>query len=488
MKITEILKKSQQKYELLNDVHNLEISDIALDSRLVKKGTIFFALPGKSQNGDKFIQSAIDNGATIIVANANNNFSHPAIICQDVHKLLVEFLQIFYAPLPQNLYAITGTNGKTSIANMSRQILEFIGKKSASIGTLGVVCSENLEDKLVKSSLTTPDIITLYKNLKILKENNINDVVIEASSIGLEQGRLDGLKFCASAFSNFTQDHLDYHGTMEEYFASKMILFQKLAAQNSSAILNADISDAAKIKEISSSNNLQIIDYGKEANILKITQISDQKITINYQNNNFEFSLNLAGNFQIYNALCALGMLLSQHNLNKNQLENLLTKFELLNSAPGRMQQIATVKGAKIFIDFAHSPDALENILISARPLTKNRLIILFGCGGDRDNKKRAIMGKIASNLADLIIVTDDNPRTENSATIRSEILNACNKDKTIEIDGRALAIQKAISLLQEGDILILAGKGHEKYQIIGTKKINFDEEKIVKDELAKLS
>lgn len=500
MKLEKILKLIKTEIEVSENLSNeLEIVDIEIDSRLAKSGSAFFAMPGKSQNGSKFIQDAIKNGAKLVVARNFDgleiNEDIVTIKCDDLFALLVEFLKVFYSPLPSNIYAITGTNGKTSISEYARQILQLFGKKSASIGTLGVICDDVSSEILQKSSLTTPDIVSFYKNLAILKENLVDDVFIETSSIGLEQKRIAGLDIGVGGFSNFTQDHLDYHGSMEEYFRCKMLLFKEVLQDGSVAVLNSDIPDFENILEICQNKNQEIVTYGFRSSVLdgesnkniKFTEIkaqdSGQKVTFQIGEKSYEINLNIAGEFQVFNILCALAMVLSKHEMSDENLRKVLKDFDKIIPASGRMQKVATLANkAQVFIDFAHSPDALENVLKMARNVAKSRLVVLIGCGGDRDPKKRPIMGKIACDLADLVIVTDDNPRTENAADIRSEILDNCDSVKTIEIANRKDAIEASINMLQENDILVLAGKGHEKYQIIGDEKFEFDEEKIVKD------
>ncbi len=485
MKLSQILSQVKSKYRLLNisNPELVEVEDIALDSRLVTKNSVFFALSGKKVAGSDFIESAIKNGATIVVCEVGK-FSSSQVLVIEVEnpfKLLVEFLRIFYSPLPANIYAITGTNGKTSTAEFTRQILQFLGKKSASIGTLGVICESLSQEKLQNSSLTTPDIVSLYKNLKILKENSVDDVAIEVSSIGLEQGRVAGLEFASAAFTNFTQDHLDYHKSMDEYFRCKSLIFN----QAKNAVLNADILEFEKLKKLCTEKNLPIIEYGKKARQLRLVDNN----SFEFEQKKYNFELSVSGEFQIFNMLCALGNVMSAHDIDEIKLKDLVKNFSKLYGAAGRMQLVGTLPNkAKIYIDFAHTPDALTNVLQLGRKLTKSKLLVLFGCGGDRDAKKRPIMGKIANELADLVIVTDDNPRTEKAENIRAEILAACDAKKTIEIADRKTAIEKAITMMEVEDVLILAGKGHEKYQIIGDIKSEFDEELIVKNVITKSS
>lgn len=494
MKIEDILKKITVKNQVSN-LSNVEISDVAIDSRLVKKDSIFFALCGKTTDGAKYITTAINNGAVAVVASdlsscKDEDLKKVVVIkSEQVFELLVEVLRISYPQLPQNIYAVTGTNGKTTVAEFGRQILQIIGLKSASIGTLGINSDYIDQNVLQKTVLTTPDIVSFYKNLAALKQNGVDDVFIEASSIGLEQQRIAGLNIVAGAFTNFSQDHLDYHKSMAEYFECKMLLFSKVLKENSPAVINSDVFEFDKILEICKKRNHQIFTYGSKATDFQICDVkareSGEEITFKYNGKNHVINFDVVGDFQAHNILCALALVLSKHKMSNEKLDEFLEKFSQIKPVLGRMQKVATLKNkARIFIDFAHSPDALENVLKLSRNITKSRVIVLFGCGGNRDALKRPMMGKIACDLADFVIVTDDNPRLEDAAQIRKEILVACNNDKVIEIANRKDAIIQAIKMLQSGDILILAGKGHEKYQVIGNERFKFDEEEIVKNAL----
>jgi UDP-N-acetylmuramoyl-L-alanyl-D-glutamate--2,6-diaminopimelate ligase len=501
MKLKTLLEEAKTKYQVFGNlklINEIEILDIAINSKTVSANSVFFGLIGLNNDGANFIQDSVNIGVKAVIIDHKSKFDYQnflqrnpqiILIISNSFELLVDFLKTFYQPLPTNIYAITGTNGKTSSVEFVRQILEFLGKKSASIGTLGVNCDDEIKNQIQISNLTTPDIVSLYKNLFLLKKYQIDDVAIEVSSIGLEQKRVAGLNISLGAFTNFTQDHLDYHQNMQSYFVCKMLLFSNVLKLNDFAVLNSDIEEFNTIEEISRKNNLKIISYGFKAKDLILKKIEQQKVTFSYQNNIYEFDFLLSGDFQAFNILCALACVLARNKLDKEQIEKLLKNFKNLKSSLGRMQKVAELKNkAQVFIDFAHSPDALENILKLARKLTSKRIFLLFGCGGDRDQKKRPLMAEIACRLSDLVIVTDDNPRTEDPAMIRKQIISKCNIDKTIEIADRKEAITKAIQLLQDNDILILAGKGHEKYQIIGSNKIDFDEEKIVKDAITKLS
>jgi len=500
MNLKQILANIKQPFEIFGNPINasqINIDDISLDSRKVKKNTIFFGIIGAKNDGANYLEEVSQKGCVVAVISNQTKFDYQnfiiknpqnIIIVGNCHELLQEILNIYYNSLPKNIYAVTGTNGKTSTVEFIRQILEFINIKSASIGTLGVKANIYCGDNFADSGLTTPDIVSLYKNLSLLKNHAIDDVAIEVSSIGLEQGRVGGLDIEIGAFTNFTQDHLDYHGDMTKYFACKMILFKKVVLNQGFAVVNADITEFQDIQKICQNRKIKIFDYGFKAEILKILKINRGDVSFRFDNNVYNFSTNLKGDFQVYNILCALGCVLSKYQLNHQQINQLLLRFSELNPAVGRMQLVGEVRGAKIFIDFAHTPDALENVLKLTRQIAKNRVIILFGCGGDRDNKKRPIMGEIASNLADLIIITDDNPRTEKPEIIRRQIIDNCTISKTTEIGDRKKAIAKAIEILQDGDVLVIAGKGHENYQIIGSQKFEFNEEQIVKDVIKQLS
>lgn len=466
-----------------------EVSSLEIDSRKVTKNSVFFALKGKITDGEKFIESAIKNGAIAVICSKSCPLNLSQIIkVDDVYEVLIDSLKIFYCEIPYNILAVTGTNGKTSVTYFIQQLLEILDKKSAAIGTTGIkVSDQSLQTSLTAFALTTPDIVSLYKNLSILKTNGIDDVTIEASSIGLEQARLAGINISLGAFTNFTQDHLDYHGSMEKYFESKMLLFKNVLKANDFAILNADIPEFEEIRKICEENRLQIFSYSVNKDSADAVLTNNGKVKIFEKE--YDFEISVAGDFQKSNMLCALLSVVSYYDLNESEVKILSKHLSEIKAAEGRMQLVAKLNNnAQIFIDYAHTPDALQNVLETTQKISHNKLHVLFGCGGNRDATKRPLMGKIASDLADFVIVTDDNPRFEDAKAIRKEILAACDLSKTIEIDDRRKAIEQAISKLQDNDILIIAGKGHEKYQIIGEEKFEFDEEKIVKEALSKLA
>ncbi|MCE2687334.1 MAG: UDP-N-acetylmuramoyl-L-alanyl-D-glutamate--2,6-diaminopimelate ligase [Rickettsiales bacterium] len=491
-------------YYQRNNIEDLEISTIEQDSRMVKNNSAFFCLVEEQAKAILYINQALHNSASVIVANFDKisyNFQEltdlnkNSVIFINAVKpfnLLVSFLKSFYSPLPQNIYAITGTNGKTSTAEFIRQILDLADIKSASIGTLGVRTSnQELNNKFINSSLTTPDIVSLYKNLAILKSNKIDDVAIEVSSIGLEQQRILGIPLAVGLFTNFTQDHLDYHQSMEAYFSSKMLLFKEYLTDKNIAILNSDIPEFAEITRICQKHQIRIIEFGIKAEesklgnvklLKKILENQQQNISLLINHKKFEITVNIIGDFQAMNLAGAIACVNAVHNFNQEKLQEIFDKMQALNSALGRMQKVANfADNCTIFIDYAHTPDALSKSLNLVNLIkNKGRVIVLFGCGGDRDKAKRPIMGKIASEMADIAIITDDNPRLENADAIRKDIVKGVENKNFIEVSNRENAINYAIAMMKPNDILLIAGKGHEKYQIIGSEKLEFDEEKII--------
>ena len=494
MLLSKLLSEIEIGYDLLGEVEGLEVLNIEIDSRLIKENSIFVALKGIEVDGHDFIASAVEKGAKIIVVDEKYEICDPKIIfikTNDVFAFLTAALKVLFSPIPNNIYGVTGTNGKTSIVEFTRQILDFFGKKSASIGTLGVLSDVDLKKKIVGSSLTTSDIVSLYKNLSILKSEGIEDVAIEISSIGLEQKRINGLNLSVGSFSNFSIDHLDYHKNKEEYFRCKMLLFGEYLENGGTAILNSDIEEFQTIKDLCQKRGQKVIEYGRKAKDLKILEIEfgefGQKVKVEIFGVIYEFELSINGEFQIYNVLCSLGNILATHDLGEKEIAKLLSQFRNLRSATGRMDlAIELPNKSKVFVDFAHTPDALKNVLKLAKNIAKNRVLILFGCGGNRDKTKRPVMGKIAGDMADFVIVTDDNPRYEDASEVRNEVISGIEGDNFAQISPRNLAIKDAMGMLKEDDILILAGKGHEKYQIIEGTKNDFDEVKIVKDESEK--
>ena len=448
----------------------LEIGGLAIDSRKVEADFLFAALPGTKVDGVSFIPEAIKRGAAAILTSNkaetdgqlinDNDVEH--IKSFDPQKSLSQMAANFYEFQPQNICAVTGTNGKTSIADFVRQIFANLDKNSASIGTLGVIANNYPKTP----SLTTPDPITLHKTLRELHDMEVDYLALEASSHGLDQHRLDGVKVKVAGFTNLTLDHLDYHKDMKSYFEAKKRLFTEILEEKGTAVINADIKEYKALALACLDTGKKVISYGYEGSDIKLIEAipdtTGQKLKIEVFGKKYDIHLPLAGVFQSMNALCALGMAISLGA----SVEKAVYGLQKLKGAPGRLEYVLTTKsGGSIYIDFAHTPDALETILKSLRPHTKNKLHVVYGCGGDRDATKRPIMGDIAERLADVSIVTDDNPRTEDAKSIRKEIL--AKNPSAKEIGDRRKAIRYAIENLGEGDLLVLAGKGHETGQIL---------------------
>lgn len=454
-----------------------DITGITADSRAVEAGNLFVAIAGAHHNGAAYIHSAIEKGATAIAApeeflkNLPENIT--AIPTDNPREFLALAAAEFYAADRMNIAAVTGTNGKTSVVNFVRQLWEKSGVAGASIGTLGVI-GKGIDGY---SGMTTPDPVWLHKTIKEIAERKISHLAIEASSIGIEQHRLDGLKISAAAFTNLTRDHLDYHGSMADYKLSKLRLFSDLLVKEGVAVVNADSEEFGEIKDICKDRDIRVWGYGKAAKELKLMARkaipNGQILDVEIHGQTYKLTLPLVGEFQAMNVLCAIGLVLAGNPVDHALI---IKASETLAPIPGRLQQVPNAKdGTAIYVDYAHTPDALENILLALRPHTNGRLIALIGCGGDRDKGKRPIMGEISCRLADVTIVTDDNPRSEDPSTIRAEILAACN-EKAIEIGDRRKAIKESVSMLRNGDVLVLAGKGHEQGQIFADRTEPFDD------------
>ncbi len=460
----------------------VEFKGIAFNSKLVKKGFIFFAIKGNNIDGNKFIKEAIKNGAKIIISqdikekfNENILYLHN----ENPRKLLAEISSKINNKKPNNLIAVTGTNGKSSIANFYFQILQINKIKAASIGTLGIYGFNTKK----KFSNTTFDPLELNKILSQLKIKKIDNVILEASSHGLKQNRLDGLKFKTAIFTNLSRDHLDYHKTFKDYFDSKLILFQKLMKKNSNIIYDNDIKQSKKLKHISTSKELKSLNIGYKGSNLKILSHKffnyEQKLKFSFNKKIYKFSTNLIGKVQIKNIFMAI---LAAYKSDIS-LKKILKSLEKLKPVPGRLEKIGSLNNNSIVIlDYAHTPDALETCLKNIHEQFKLRKInLVFGCGGERDKPKRKLMGKIANKYCNKIYLTDDNPRSENPKKIRNEIKINIFKSKLIEIPSRDAAIKKAILDIKSDEIVVVAGRGHEIYQEYKLIKYFSDRECMVK-------
>lgn len=461
------------------DIDFSKVTGIAIDSREVKPGFIFVAINGSAQNGHDYILKAIANGATTIIYQdpIEKTSGITYIKTSNSRIALGELVEQLYPKQPKYMMGVTGTNGKSSVVHFVAEILKALNRKSVSIGTLGV-----LGDLQIPSKLTTPATIEMHKILNEIVENNIDYAALECSSHGIDQHRLDHVKFRACAFTNFTQDHLDYHHTMEKYFQAKQHLFYLM--KEGYAVLNSDIPEYNTLQQYCLEHKHKIICFGKNSDenakynitINSIRMLGTlQEVSWNIEGNIYKTTFNLVGDFQIYNIACAIGLLMGC-GIDYTQIMPILSKIKAVT---GRMELVATHNDASIFIDYAHTPDALAHSLKTLASATKNKLLVVFGCGGDREKQKRPIMGEIAQTYADTIIITDDNPRNEDPAQIRQDIISNCAEAK--EIGDREDAIAFAISQLQPGDNLLIAGKGHENYQLIGNKTIEFsDSQKVL--------
>jgi UDP-N-acetylmuramoyl-L-alanyl-D-glutamate--2,6-diaminopimelate ligase len=456
-----------------------DITGLTADSRAVQRGFVFAALPGTKLDGKRFIPDAIARGAAaVLVDHASGvDAAVPVITDANPRQRFAKMAAAFYAPQPKTIAAVTGTNGKTSVTVFLRQIWATLGHKAASLGTIGIF-APGIEQP---GSLTTPDPVTLHRDLAMLAKAGIEHVALEASSHGLDQFRLDGLQLTAAAFTNLTRDHLDYHADMEAYFMAKARLFTELLPPSGTAVFNIDAAQTARLSRLCHGRGQRIITYGR--NPASDIWLSDaipeglgQRITFSGFGEKRTIWIPLLGTFQAWNALCAVGLAIAC-GAPAGAAFDAVGK---LTGVPGRMQRVGDVP---IIVDYAHTPDALQTALTALRPFTSGQLIVIFGCGGDRDPGKRPQMGAIAEQLADTVIVTDDNPRSEDPATIRRAVLAAAPKAR--EIGDRAEAIRAAIKMLRPGDLLLVAGKGHERGQIIGDKVLPFDDVAIVRAILA---
>jgi len=449
---------------------------LASDSREVKPGYLFAALPGTKANGAEFLADAVKRGAVAVLARpdvaAKAKELGVRFIADENPRLgLARAAAEFYGAQPETIAAVTGTNGKTSVAVFLRQIWSALGKRSASLGTIGVVTPTGE----IALKHTTPDPVEIHRILAQLKSDGVDRLALEASSHGLDQFRLDGVNIGACAFTNLTRDHLDYHKDFESYLAAKLRLFTEVVRADGVAVVNADSDHAKDFIEAATRRKLCLITVGEKGTLKLVARTpheGGQSLSVTYDGKAYDFELPLAGSFQASNALSAAALAIG---MGENASGVLTVALPQLKGAPGRMEKVAYAKsGAAIYVDYAHTPDALETVLTAIRPHVKNKLHVVFGCGGDRDKGKRPLMGKAACQFADHVIVTDDNPRSEDPAAIRAEAMAGCTSAQNI--GDRAAAIKTAIAALGEGDALIIAGKGHESGQTIGTETVPFSD------------
>lgn len=459
-----------------------EILGITADSRAVKPGWLFAALPGAKADGRAFVGDAVTRGAVAVLgAHGLNLPAGIALVASaEPRRDLARMAARFHAGQPRIIAAVTGTNGKTSVAAFARQIWSQLGHKAASLGTLGLVAPQRTRE----GSLTTPDPVAIHKDLSALAAEGVDHLAIEASSHGLAQYRLDGMRIAAAAFTNLTRDHLDYHGTMAAYLAAKKRLFSEVMAPGGTAVLNSDIPEFSELAPLSRAAGHRVIGYGRAGTEITLHGMTrephGQRLDLSVLGRRTTIELPLVGEFQAMNALAALGLVIGSGE----DVQRTLATLARLDGVPGRLQQAAVRRnGAAVYVDYAHTPDALETILNALRPHATGRIVVVFGCGGDRDAGKRPQMGAIAARLADRVIVTDDNPRSEKPETIRQAILAA--SPGASEIGDRRVAIFAAVAELQPGDLLVVAGKGHEQGQIIAGTTLPFDDVTVSREAVA---
>ncbi|WP_350334959.1 UDP-N-acetylmuramoyl-L-alanyl-D-glutamate--2,6-diaminopimelate ligase [Coralliovum pocilloporae] len=443
---------------------DVEISTITSDSRVVETGALFAALPGTQVDGMRFVGDAIAAGANCVLAPEIGEVpSGPTVLrSDDVRRDFALMAARFFAPQPETVVAVTGTSGKTSVASFVRQIWLSAKLKAASVGTLGIV-SPNGD---VYGGLTTPDPVSLHRSLQSLADDGCTHVALEASSHGIDQRRLDGVSLKAAGFTNLGRDHLDYHETTEAYFDAKARLFDTLLPQDAPAIINVDDSYGQLMAERARAAGHPVQTVGFQGDDIRIKSVAidgfGQSVNVNAFGQDVSFLLPLVGEFQVSNAILAAGLAIA----GGCRIEEAFSALESLKGAPGRLELVGRGPGESLcFVDYAHKPEALDHTLRALKPFTNGRLIVVFGAGGDRDPGKRAIMGGIAEAQADIAIVTDDNPRNEDPALVRRAILDAA--PKALEIGDRGKAIRHGVGLLEAGDVLVVAGKGHETGQLI---------------------
>ncbi|MDX1921516.1 MAG: UDP-N-acetylmuramoyl-L-alanyl-D-glutamate--2,6-diaminopimelate ligase [Alphaproteobacteria bacterium] len=456
-----------------------DITGISQNSKTISPHFLFAALKGDKVDGRDFIDSAVSAGATAVLAQTGSLLPKTvtAVTHDEPRLALAKIAAKFYRVQPKTIAAVTGTSGKTSTVQFTRQLWQMLGHKSASVGTLGII-GDGIERY---GSLTTPDSISLHQDLAMLAlDKRITHLAMEASSHGLEQYRLDGVNVGYAAFTNLSRDHLDYHKTMENYLNAKLRLFKELLPTNGTAVVNADMAESAEVAAAVKQRGIKLMTYGSAASDVQLVKRNfnahGQDLELNVAGKKFSTHINLVGAFQTANVLCALSLAIASGEHPAKVIECL----PKLQPVRGRMEWVGAHKGGAVYVDYAHKPDALEQVLQALRPHTQNRLICVFGCGGNRDAGKRPIMGGIAKTFADVVIVTDDNPRNEDAASIRKAVLEGAIG--ATEIGNRADAIAGALNMMNAGDVVVIAGKGHEQGQIIGTQTLPFDDVAVAKN------
>ena len=457
----------------------VRISGITADSRKAEAGFAFFAIAGAKADGAKYAKDAAARGAVAVIGEGERpaDISPQTIYVRvpDVRRALALCAAKLFPGQPGTIVAVTGTNGKTSVASFVRQIWSALGKQAASVGTIGLVSPSGE----TAGSLTTPDPVALHQLLDRLAREGVTHMAMEASSHGLDQRRLDGVKLSAGAFTNLTRDHLDYHATLEDYRAAKMRLFETLLPAGAAAVADMDEEGAEGVATIAKQRGLRFFGVGRAGNDLKLLSATidgfAQRLEVQVEGKKHSLKLPLVGGFQISNALVATGLAIATGG----EPKAVLATLENLKGAAGRLELAGSKDGAPIFIDYAHTPDALEKALAALRPYVRGSLVVVFGAGGDRDPGKRPLMGAAAAKGADRVIVTDDNPRSEDPSAIRAAILQSA--PGAAEIGDRTQAIHDAVASLKSGDVLLVAGKGHETGQILRDRTLPYTDHAAVK-------
>lgn len=489
MRLIDLLSAEERRLDDGTVPDDVTITGLSADSRTIEPGFLFAALPGARHDGSGYVAAALARGAAaVLVGRAGLAAARPVcagdrpvplIAADNPRRALAMMAARFHGRQPRVVAAVTGTNGKTSVVWFLRQIWASLGLRAAALGTLGVMGPGGLE----AGSLTTPDPVSLHHTLARLADDGCDHLAIEASSHGLDQYRLDGVRITAGAFTNLTRDHLDYHGTEEAYLAAKLRLFADVVVKGGAAVINADAAQAPVVTA-AARPRLDVLSYGRNGDALRLEGLHahphGQRLALRVAGRALEVDLPLAGDFQAANALCAAGLAWACGA----DPHAALAALGSVEPVPGRLERVASLgNGAAVFVDYAHTPDALASVLTALRPLASGRLAVVFGCGGDRDAGKRPQMGAIAARLADRIIVTDDNPRSEDSNLIRRAILAGCPQAR--EIGCRHEAIAAAVRALQAGDVLVIAGKGHETGQIVGDRVLAFDDRAVARAAVA---
>ncbi len=456
------------------------VGGLASDSRTVKPGDVFFALAGQKTDGARFIDSAIAAGAVAVVGENAPAAGRrvPFVTTPNARRSLSLAAAKIFPRQPATIAAVTGTSGKTSVTAFARQIWRRLGHASASIGTIGLVSPK----RTVYGSLTTPDPIALHRQLDEIADEGVTHLALEASSHGLDQYRLDGVRISAGGFTNLSRDHMDYHPDVAHYLAAKLRLFRDVVPPGGVAVISADHECSETVLDAARARGLRIVSVGRSGDGagegIRLADVAieglAQRLSVEHRGRRFSIRLPLVGGFQIENALVAAGLAIGTGS----DAASVFASLEQLEGARGRLERVGERNGAPIFVDYAHKPDALAKALQALRPYAKRKLVVVFGAGGDRDAGKRPLMGAIAAENADAVIVTDDNPRGENPKSIRSAILSGAKG--AIEIGDRATAIRTAIADLEAGDALLIAGKGHETGQIVGDRVLPFSDHEAV--------